>query len=216
MKYSKYACHELSFFISRKDPAFFKEVVRPHLANKKDLTFMDDYLLGNLLSKYYQSFEYVRLNVVERILLAQSERKRMVALGLDLENRLALRSPNIDSAKLWFGAAVGGGAGAVYAGGGGAAERKWRTRRRRGILGIKTNTMKIKGSSEIWGGGEQAKLIYFSSKTYSREMKFCCKIRFSLALGVTFSFIIKDKMNHILILYYTLVNKYSKKDLILE
>ena len=27
------------------------------------------------------------------------------------------------------------------------------------------------------------KLIYFSSKTYSREMKFC-KIRFSLALGV--------------------------------
>ncbi|HAN82480.1 MAG TPA: hypothetical protein DCQ59_04620, partial [Verrucomicrobiales bacterium] len=117
LKYSKYACHELSFFISRKDPAFFKEVVRPHLANKKDLTFMDDYLLGNLLSKYYQSFEYVRLNVVERILLAQSDRKRMVALGLDLENRLALSSPNIDSAKLWFGAAVGGGAfGNTYAG----------------------------------------------------------------------------------------------------
>ena len=32
------------------------------------------------------------------------------------------------------------------------------------------------------------KLIYFSSKTYSREMKFCCKIRFSLALGVVVTF----------------------------
>ncbi|MDA7677984.1 hypothetical protein N8577_01910 [Akkermansiaceae bacterium] len=116
-KYSKYACHELSFFISRKDPVFFKEVVRPHLANKKDLTFMDDYLLGNPLPKYYQSFEYARLNVVERILLAQSDRERMAALGLDLENRLALRPPNLDSTKLWFGAAVGGGAfGNTYAG----------------------------------------------------------------------------------------------------
>ncbi|MDA7676292.1 hypothetical protein N8543_02730, partial [Akkermansiaceae bacterium] len=93
------------------------EVVRPHLANKKDLTFMDDYLLGNPLPKYYQSFEYARLNVVERILLAQSDRERMAALGLDLENRLALRPPNLDSTKLWFGAAVGGGAfGNTYAG----------------------------------------------------------------------------------------------------
>lgn len=116
-KYSKYACHELSFFISRKDPVFFKEVVLPHLANKKDLTFMDDYLLGNPLPKYYQPFEYARLNVVERILLAQSDRERLAALGLDLENRLALRPPNLDSSKLWFGAGVGGGAfGDTYAG----------------------------------------------------------------------------------------------------
>ena len=115
--YSKYACHELSFFISRKDPVFFKELVRPHLANKKDLTFMDDYLLGNPLPKYYQSFEYARLNVVERILLAQSDRERLAALRLDLENRLALRPPNLDSTKLWFGAGVGGGAfGDTYAG----------------------------------------------------------------------------------------------------
>jgi len=69
------------------------------------------------LPKYYQSFEYARLNVVERILLAQSDRERMAALGLDLENRLALRPPNLDSTKLWFGAAVGGGAfGNTYAG----------------------------------------------------------------------------------------------------
>ena len=116
-KYSRYACHELSFFVSRKDPAFFKKVVLPHLANKKDVTFMDDYLLGNPLSKYYRSFEYARLNVVERILLAQSDQKRMASLGLDLENRLALRPPNLDLSKQWFGAAVGGGAfGNTYAG----------------------------------------------------------------------------------------------------
>jgi hypothetical protein len=91
--------------------------VRPHLANKKDLTFMDDYLLGNILTKYYQPFEYARLNVVERILLVESDRERMAALGLDLENRLALRLPNLDSTKLWFGAALGGGAfGDTYAG----------------------------------------------------------------------------------------------------
>lgn len=116
-KYSKYACHELSFFVSRKDPVFFKEVVLPHLANKKDLTFMDDFLLGNPLNKYFQSFEYARLNVVERILLAQSDGKRMAALGLDLENRLALRPPNLDLTKQWFGAALAGGAfGNTYAG----------------------------------------------------------------------------------------------------
>ncbi|MDA7518201.1 hypothetical protein N8529_00365, partial [bacterium] len=116
-KYSRYACHELSFFVSRKDPAFFKKVVLPHLANKKDVTFMDDYLLGNPLARYYRSFEYARLNVVERILLAQSDQKRMASLGLDLENRLALRPPNLDLSKQWFGAAVGGGAfGNTYAG----------------------------------------------------------------------------------------------------
>src|SRR5690606_26104155 len=30
-KYSKYACHELSLFLARKDPGFFEAVVRPYL-----------------------------------------------------------------------------------------------------------------------------------------------------------------------------------------
>lgn len=116
-KYSKYACHELSFFLSRKDPMFFKQVVVPYLANKKDRTFMDDYLLGNPLKRYFETFEYARLNVVERILLAQSDPKRIEVLGLDLKHRLALRPPNLDQTKLFFGAAVGGGAfGDTYAG----------------------------------------------------------------------------------------------------
>ena len=31
--YSEHVCHELSFFLSRKDPAFFAQVVVPHLRN---------------------------------------------------------------------------------------------------------------------------------------------------------------------------------------
>ncbi|MEJ6578845.1 MAG: hypothetical protein QNL33_10455 [Akkermansiaceae bacterium] len=115
--YSKYACHELSFFLSRKDPDFFKKVIVPHLTNKKDRTFIDDYLLGQPLEKYFQPFEYARLNVVERILLAQSDPKRLAALTLDLENRLALKTPDPAQAQQWFGAAVTGGAfGDTYAG----------------------------------------------------------------------------------------------------
>ncbi|MCA9070290.1 MAG: hypothetical protein KDA84_15255, partial [Planctomycetaceae bacterium] len=39
-KYSKYACHELNFFLFKKDPMFFGQVIRPYLENKKDKTFL--------------------------------------------------------------------------------------------------------------------------------------------------------------------------------
>ena len=69
-KYSKYACHELHFFLSRRDPVFFGEVVKPYLVAKRDKTFMDHYLLGEDLGTYLGPWQYGRLNVVERILLA--------------------------------------------------------------------------------------------------------------------------------------------------
>ena len=70
-KYSEFACHELSFFLSRKDPEFFKKVIQPYLRNKKDKTFMDRYLLGDDLSAFRNPWAYGRLNVVERILLGR-------------------------------------------------------------------------------------------------------------------------------------------------
>ncbi len=70
-KYSEFACHELNFFLSRKDPAFFEKVVQPNLRNKKDRTFMDDYLLNADLNAYLEPWRYARLNVAERALLAQ-------------------------------------------------------------------------------------------------------------------------------------------------
>ncbi len=70
-KYSEFACHELNFFLARKDAVFFDAVVKPYLANKKDRTFMDDFLLGNELKAYLEPWAYEKLNVVERALLAQ-------------------------------------------------------------------------------------------------------------------------------------------------
>ncbi len=70
-KYSKYACHELSFFLSLRDPEFFKAVIEPYLRNKKDKTFLDLYLLGGDLTKYLDPWEHARLNVLERILLGR-------------------------------------------------------------------------------------------------------------------------------------------------
>ncbi|MFH1706903.1 MAG: hypothetical protein ABIF71_03175 [Planctomycetota bacterium] len=69
--YSKYACHELSFFLARKDPAFFAEVIKPYLANKLHKTFLDDYLLDNDLKRYAAEEEFSRLNLFEKILLAR-------------------------------------------------------------------------------------------------------------------------------------------------
>ncbi len=70
-KYGEFACHELNFFLSRKDKPFFDAVVKPYLANKKDKTFMDEFLLGLDLAPYLEPWAYSRLNIVERILLAQ-------------------------------------------------------------------------------------------------------------------------------------------------
>lgn len=70
-RYSEHACHELNFFLSRKDKPFFDAVVRPYLANKKDKTFMDEYLLGQDLKRHLDPWAYAGLNIVERILLAQ-------------------------------------------------------------------------------------------------------------------------------------------------
>ena len=69
--YSKHASHELSFFLFKKDPEFFQTVIKPYLANKKDLTFIDRFLLEDNLSEYLQPWQYQQLNIVERILLAQ-------------------------------------------------------------------------------------------------------------------------------------------------
>ncbi len=70
-KYGEFACHELNLFLNRKDPGFFADVVRPYLGNKKDRTFLDEYLLETDLRRYLEPWAYARLNVVERALLAR-------------------------------------------------------------------------------------------------------------------------------------------------
>jgi len=70
-KYSKFACHELNLFLSRKDPAFFKAVVLPHLRNKKEKQFIDHYLLGDDLTAFAQPWAHGKLNLPEQILLGE-------------------------------------------------------------------------------------------------------------------------------------------------
>ena len=69
--YSKYACHELNFWLSRKDKDYFEKVVVPHMENKRSKTFMDHYLLKHDLSAFVKPWEFARLNTAERILLAE-------------------------------------------------------------------------------------------------------------------------------------------------
>jgi hypothetical protein len=104
--YSKHACHELSFFLYRKDPEFFAAVIKPYLANKKDKTFLDKWLLGADLSDYLRPWAHGQLNVVERILLAQrivAERPRQARHVGDL---FAMLPPNTDQFIRLFDTAV--------------------------------------------------------------------------------------------------------------
>jgi hypothetical protein len=93
-KYSEFACHELNFFLARKDPAFFTKVIQPALANKKDKTFMDEFLLATDLTRYLQPTAYARLNVVERALLAQRVKSESANIARSLRELWELVPPN--------------------------------------------------------------------------------------------------------------------------
>jgi hypothetical protein len=106
--YSKYASHELHFFLAKKDPAFFQAVVLPYLANKKDKTFMDRWLLKEDLSEYLQPWSYGRLNAVERILLAQRIQGEPTKTARYVNDLVRLQPPNIDRFLTLFDTAVRG------------------------------------------------------------------------------------------------------------
>jgi hypothetical protein len=87
-KYSQFACHELHFFLMRKDPEFFASVVKPYLANKKDKTFLDLYLLDADLSNFVKPWNYARLNSLERILLAQRIDSELASVRMLLRDQV--------------------------------------------------------------------------------------------------------------------------------
>jgi hypothetical protein len=104
--YSKHACHELHFFLAKKDPAFFRDVVRPYLANKKDKTFLDRWLLEEDLSEFVQPWQYGRLNTVERVLLAQRLPGESAKTDRHLGDLLRLQPPDLDRFRLLFDTAL--------------------------------------------------------------------------------------------------------------
>ena len=107
--YSKYACHELHVFLHEKDPAFFAAVVKPLLANKKDKTFLDHWLLGADLSGYLDPWRYGRLNAVERVLLARRLPGEPVKTARHLDDLFRLLPPDVERQLAAFNAAVEGG-----------------------------------------------------------------------------------------------------------
>lgn len=104
--YSKYACHELSFFLHEKDPAFFREVVAPYLKSKKDKTFMDHWLLGDELTGYLEPWRFERLNAVERILLGRRIQAQTASLTRDARERADLIPPDIEDFNRRFDTAL--------------------------------------------------------------------------------------------------------------
>lgn len=107
-KYSQHACHELNFFLSRKDPEFFQSVVLPYLRNKLHKTFLDDYLLEHDLSAYLEPWRFSRLNVVEKILLGQRIADQSPRVRLLVEQSYELLPPNPERQNLLFETAVKG------------------------------------------------------------------------------------------------------------
>ena len=104
--YKKYACHELHLFLSRKDPAFFKQGVAPYLASKKDPTFMDDYLLDRPLDAYLVPWAFARLNLAERALLAHRLQARHDALARHVKDLYDLIPPDADRINRLFDTAL--------------------------------------------------------------------------------------------------------------
>ncbi|MEA3208202.1 MAG: hypothetical protein QOE70_1259 [Chthoniobacter sp.] len=107
-KYSEFACHELSFFLSRKDPDFFAKVVQPYLRNKKDKTFLDEYLIGADLRLHLEPWAYARLNVVERALLAQRLPGEAAAAARHLRELWELLPPDPERQDKLFETALRG------------------------------------------------------------------------------------------------------------
>ena len=106
--YSKYASHELNYFLAERDPEFFAEVIKPYLANKKDKTFVDRYLLEEDLRLDLQPWRYGRLNALERVLLGRRIDGERPITARHFDETLALTPPNIGRFVHLFDTAVKG------------------------------------------------------------------------------------------------------------
>jgi hypothetical protein len=105
-KYSKYACHELNFFLYQKDLGFFNEIVMPYLANKKDKRFMDEWLLGMNLEKYLEPLAFSQLNDVEKILLARRGPAELEKMRRYIKDKNDLIIPDPERYSRLFDAAI--------------------------------------------------------------------------------------------------------------
>jgi hypothetical protein len=86
--YDEHVCHELNFFLRRRDPAFFAEVVAPALRNKGQRDCFDRWLLGEPLEDWLAPARFKRLSAFERLLSLEASgasATRRSAFARDLE-----------------------------------------------------------------------------------------------------------------------------------
>lgn len=70
-KYNERLCHELNYFIYKKDRNFFNKIILPFINNKLEKSFIDKYLLGYSLDEYILQFNFIKLNTFEKCLLCE-------------------------------------------------------------------------------------------------------------------------------------------------
>ncbi len=107
-QYSKFACHELTFFVYKKDPEFFRDVVVPYLENKKDKTFLDQWFLQAEVNGHLQPWNHARLNIVERILLGQRIEDERPHTERHVTDLFDLLPPDIDRFNFLFRTSIKG------------------------------------------------------------------------------------------------------------
>ena len=106
--YSKYACHELNYFLMRKDADFFRKTIQPYLRNKKDKTFMDHWLIGDDVRAWLKPWAFGQLNTVEQILLTQRLRAERAHTARHVGDMFDLLPPNIERFNHLFRTALKG------------------------------------------------------------------------------------------------------------
>ena len=106
--YSRYACHELSFFLKHKDPEFFKTVIQPYLSNKMHKTFMDHWLLEYDLHRFLSPWAHARLNVAEQILLSDRIDGEADRTSRYIADRADLKPVNLAQLGITLGTALQG------------------------------------------------------------------------------------------------------------
>ncbi|MGD8836089.1 MAG: hypothetical protein PVJ19_14190, partial [Desulfobacteraceae bacterium] len=107
-KYTKYACHELNVFLYHKDPDFFSRVIKPHIQNKKDKTFVDHWLLGDDLADYLEPWAYGQLNAAEKVLLSKRWPDQSRRITRYVKERFEMIPPDVDQYNHLFEMALSG------------------------------------------------------------------------------------------------------------
>lgn len=107
-KYQAHACHEVNYFLFRKDRAFFDKVVRPVIEQRRVKTFFDEFLLERDLSHWTQPWQFARLNDFEKILLAQRLPDQRPGLMRQMSDRFALFPPDDMTTDRLFDMALAG------------------------------------------------------------------------------------------------------------